>query len=185
MEAISRALTEGSLAAPAAASRRQALEAWACCAAVIGLCAFSGVLALASTSASSGDWSFSLLAVPIAITSAALGVLVRLRARNVVGWMLLANGLTLASLALATPYAYYAGVSHPGSLPGANWAALWSEIGWPGIYVLLMAIAFVFPDGHLPSRRWRRVALATVVSYVGLDSASPSTRGTSTRPLST
>ena len=122
MEAISRALTEGSLAAPAAASRRQALEAWACCAAVIGLCAFSAVLALASTSASSGDWSFSLLVIPIAVTSAALGVLVRLRRPdNLVGWLLLANGLSLASLSLAWPYAYYGGVSHPGSLPGANW----------------------------------------------------------------
>ena len=108
--------------------------------------------------------------IPIAVTSAALGVLVRLRRPdNLVGWLLLANGLSLASLSLAWPYAYYGGVSHPGSLPGASWAALWTEIGWPGLYVLLMAIAFVFPDGRLPSRRWRWVAIATVVSYVGLE----------------
>ncbi len=170
MEAISRAVTEETLAPAAAASRRQALGAWACFGAVIGICAFSAVLALASTSGSSGDWGFSLLVIPIAVTSAALGVLVRLRRPdNLVGWLLLANGLSLASLSLAWPYAYYGGVSHPGSLPGASWAALWNEIGWPGIYVFLMAIALVFPDGHLPSRRWRWVAIATVVSYLGLE----------------
>src|SRR5947208_1594981 len=34
--------------------------------------------------------------------------------------------------------------------------------------ICFAAIAFVFPDGHLPSRRWRRAALASFVSYVGL-----------------
>ena len=170
MEAISRAVTQESLVAAAPAGRRQAIEAWACFGAVVGVCALSAALALASTSASSGDWGFSLLVIPIAVTSAALGVLVRLRRPdNVIGWLLLANGLSLASLSLAWPYAYYGAVSHPGSLPGASWAALWNEIGWPGIYVFLMAIAFVFPDGHLPSRRWRWVAIATLISYVGLE----------------
>jgi signal transduction histidine kinase len=42
-------------------------------------------------------------------------------------------------------------------------------VGWPGLYVFLMAIAFVFPDGRLPSPRWRWVAIATVVSYLGLE----------------
>jgi two-component system, NarL family, sensor kinase len=170
MEAISRAVTEGSTAAPAPASRRQASEAWACLAGIVAICAFSAVLALDSLSAPSSDSGFSLLAIPIAIVSAALGVLVRLRRPdNLVGWLLLANGLSLASLSLAWPYAYYGGVSHPGTLPGAGWAALWSEVGWPGLYVFLMAIAFVFPDGRLPSPRWRWVAIATVVSYLGLE----------------
>jgi two-component system NarL family sensor kinase len=170
MEAISRAVTKGSLAAPAPASRRQAIEAWALLAVVVAVCAFSAVLALDSISVRGADSGFSVLVIPIAITSAALGVLVRLRRPdNLVGWLLLANGLSLATLALAWPYAYYGGVSHPGSLPGASWAALWSEIGWPGLYVFLMAIAFVFPDGHLPSPRWRKVIVATVISYIGLE----------------
>lgn len=170
MEAISRAVTEGSAAAPAPVSRRQAIEAWSCFAATVAVCAFSAVLAFDSLSAPSSDSGFSVLVIPIAITSAALGVLVRLRRPdNLVGWLLLANGLSLASLSLAWPYAYYAGVSHPGTLPGAGWAALWSEVGWPGLYVFLMALAFVFPDGRLPSPGWRWVAIATVVSYVGLE----------------
>jgi len=170
MEAISRVATEGSLAAPAPASRRQAVEAWASFGAVIAVCAFSAVLAAGSLSVPHSDSGFSLLVIPIAITSAALGVLVRLRRPdNLVGWLLLANGLALASLSLAWPYAYYGGISHPGSLPGASWAALWSQAGWPALYVFLMAIAFVFPDGRLPSPRWRWVAIATVITYLGLE----------------
>jgi two-component system NarL family sensor kinase len=170
MEAISRGVTQGSRAASNPASRRQAIGAWACFAVIAAVCTFSAVLALASTSGGSGDWGFSLLVIPIAITSTSLGLLVRLRRPgNVVGWLLLANGLSLACLSLAWPYAYYGGVSHPGSLPGPGWAALWNQIGWPGIYVFLMAIAFVFPDGHLPSPRWRKVIVATVISYVGLE----------------
>ena len=160
----------GSLAAPARASRRQAIEAWAGLAAIVAICAFSAVLAGGSVSAPHSDSGFSLLVIPVAITSAALGALIRLRRPdNLVGWLLLANALTLAVLGLAWPYAYYAGISHPGRLPGAGWAAMWSEMGWPGIYVFLMAIAFVFPDGHLPSRRWRKVIAATVLSYIGLE----------------
>ncbi len=170
MEAISRAVAEGSLATPANASRRQAIEAWVGLALIVAICAFSAVLAADSLSAPHSDSGFSLLVIPIAITSAALGVLVRLRRPdNLVGWLLLANGLTLATLGLAWPYAYYGAISHPGSLPGPGWAAMWSEMGWPGIYVFLMAIAFVFPDGRLPSQRWRKVIAATVLSYLGLE----------------
>jgi signal transduction histidine kinase len=170
MAAISGTLTERLHQEPARAGRGQAIGVWSCFAAIVGVSALSVALALAASSTSGGDWGFSLLVIPIAITSAGLGVLVQLRrSDNVVGWLLLANGLTLASLALAWPYAYYGGVSHPGSLPGVGWAALWSEAGWPGLYVFLMAIAFVFPDGRLPSPRWRWVAIATVATYVGLE----------------
>ena len=137
----------------------------------MAVCSFSAVLALDSISVKHSDSGFSLLVIPIAITSAALGVLVRLRRpANLVGWLLLADGVSLASLSLAWPYAYYGGVSHPGGLPGAGWAAgCWSQTGWPGLYVFLMAIAFVFPDGRLPSPRWRKVIVATVISYIGLE----------------
>src|SRR5512133_1741587 len=110
MEAISRVVTEGSLAAPGPASRRQVFTAWAALAAVVAVCAFSAVLTVDSLSADNGDAGFSLLVIPIAVTSAALGVLVRLRRPdNVVGLLLMANGLSLATLSVAWPYAYYGG----------------------------------------------------------------------------
>jgi two-component system NarL family sensor kinase len=184
MEAISKPVTEGSLAGPAPASRRQAIEGWALLAVTVGVCAASAVLAIDTISAPNSDSGFSLLVVPIAITSAALGLLVRLRRPDsLVGWLLLANALALASLSLAWPYAYYGGISHPGSLPGASWAALWSQAGWPALYVFLMAIAFVFPNGRLPSPRWRLVAIGTAIAYLGLELSFALTPGDFDAPL--
>ncbi len=169
MEAISKAVREPEAAVPAGASRRQEIGAWACFAAVAGICGFAIAL-IAALPLHGSDGGFSILVVPIALTSAGLGVLVRLRRpENLIGWLLLANGGVLATLALATPYAYYGEISHPGSLPGAEWATLWKAIDWPGLYVGLMAIAFVFPDGHLPSPRWRKVVIATAIAYLGLE----------------
>lgn len=148
---------------------RWMIATWGCFSAIAGGSVLAASLALAASSATEGDRAFSLLLVPIAITSAALGVLLRRgRPDNRIGWLLLANGAALASLALAWPYAYYGGVSHPDSLPGVGWATLWSAIGWPGLYVFPIAIAFVFPDGRLPTPRWRWVAIGAAASYVGL-----------------
>ncbi len=169
MEAISRAVSEQRSAAAVDAERRRPIGAWACFGAVVAVCGFALALVTAIPLDES-DGGFSVLVVPIALTSAALGVLVRLRRpENRVGWLLLANGLVLAALALGGPYAYYAAIAHPGALPGAEWATLWHAIDWPGVYVGLMAIAFVFPDGHLPSPRWRGIVMATVVAYAGLE----------------
>jgi two-component system NarL family sensor kinase len=168
MEAISKAVTHGRLAGSTAGGRRHAIGAWGCFALAVAMCAFAVVLdARVPTNAFESDFDRAIM--PLVLTNAALGLLVCLRRPgNRVGWLLLANGLVLASIALATPYGYYGAVSHPGSLPAANWAVLWNAINWPGLYVCLMAIAFVFPDGHLPSPRWRWVAVATVASYAGL-----------------
>ena len=47
------------------------------------------------------------------------------------------------------------GAGAPEALPGAEWAVLWSERGWPTLFICVTAIALVFPDGRLPSPRWR------------------------------
>ena len=58
--------------------------------------------------------------------------------------------------------------SSPGRCPAADWAVLWSERGWPSLFVCVTAIAFVFPDGRLPSPRWRRIATVAVASFLSL-----------------
>jgi hypothetical protein len=81
------------------------------------------------------------------------------RSRNAIGWILLSDGLLWMVLAVIDSYNLY-GIARPGSVPfhvtvgalGNTW--LWvPTVGLLGIYLLLL-----FPDGKLPSRRWRSVA---------------------------
>jgi hypothetical protein len=87
--------------------------------------------------------------------------------RNPIGWICLADGLLWMIISVTDSYFVY-GVARPGSVPfpvaigtiGDQW--LWvPTIGLLGIYLLLL-----FPDGRLPSRRWRPLALFSAVTIV-------------------
>ena len=109
-------------------------------------------------------WQWALGAgVMLASTGVGLLVTVR-RPGHPIGWLLLANAFLLATFAVAEPYAAYALQEQPGALPGPEWAVLWDQSAWPLLFAVLIAIAFVFPDGRLPSPRWRRVAFAATAS---------------------
>jgi uncharacterized membrane protein YhdT len=96
----------------------------------------------------------SFLAFPL------VGALIALRyPRNPIGWILLADGLLWMLLGVIDSYYRY-GVANPGAVPypvaigtlANQW--LWMPtVGLLGIYLLLL-----FPDGRLPSRRWRPLA---------------------------
>ena len=75
--------------------------------------------------------------------------------RNRIAWILLLGPLALTvqvPLALAL---------------GKGWALQMDRATWPLLYAWPIAIAFIFPTGRLPSRRWRWVAYAAVVSFCG------------------
>ena len=87
-----------------------------------------------------------------------VGVLIASRRpKYAVGWLCLAIGL-LWMLSDTLDYSYY-GAARPGLVPFpvamagiSNW--LWVlAVGLLGTYILLL-----FPDGKLPSRRWRPLA---------------------------
>jgi signal transduction histidine kinase len=116
-----------------------------------------------------GDWTGDLVLFTAIVPAPLLaGLLITLRTDNVIGPLLLGHALMLALLGLAGPYAQYALIDEPGSLPGGRWAAVWVEIGWPTLYAGLVAVALVFPDGRLGPGRWRTVAVAAGISFVGL-----------------
>ena len=103
------------------------------------------------------------------LASTGVGLLLATRRReNPIGWLLLANGVIIAALGLAEAYADYAVLAHPGALPGASWGVLVSERAWPLLFAAITAIAWIFPDGRLPSARWRRYAIAGAISYAVL-----------------
>jgi signal transduction histidine kinase len=103
-------------------------------------------------------WLYPFVFCAVSIP-AAVGVLIATRRpRNPIGWILVLGALSLAPVLAASPYAWVALRAHPGSLPGGSWAALLSSL-WPVFFAWPLAVAFVFPDGRLPSPRWRPYAL--------------------------
>jgi hypothetical protein len=88
------------------------------------------------------------------------------RPRNPIGWIVLADGLVFNLNGTLDYYSDY-GIARPGSLPLVvgmatinNW--LWvPAVGLMGTFVFLL-----FPDGWLPSRRWRPVAWLSGLTIV-------------------
>jgi hypothetical protein len=53
----------------------------------------------------------------------------------------------------------------PGSLPAADVVGQLGSVAWPASYMFLGLLLLLFPDGRLPSSRWRPVALIFVGSW--------------------
>lgn len=112
---------------------------------------------------------FSFLIFLVAFSS--VGALVALRLpRNPIGWLMLLAGLSYAFGGFAVSYAESVAPG-PSSLAGRLlvWPSTWVwniGIGLGGVFLLLL-----FPNGHLPSRRWKPVAWAGAIG-LGLLSAS-------------
>ncbi|MBA2331342.1 MAG: hypothetical protein H0V94_00940 [Actinobacteria bacterium] len=109
------------------------------------------------------EWLYPFLVAAVSVPAGVGASIVARRSRNSIGWILVAGALSLAVVLAATPYAWVALEARPGSLPAGRWAALLSSF-WPVFFAWPLAIAFVFPDGRLPSRRWRPLALFAAVS---------------------
>jgi signal transduction histidine kinase len=121
------------------------------------------------------DWGVSGSASDIAfilmVTSFPLvGLLItRQQPRNRIGWLLLAIGWAWA---WTTPIDLYVGwglIHDPGSLPGAHAMQAFIAGSWlPPIGLMGIFLILLFPDGRLPSPRWRPLAwLSAAVIVVG------------------
>jgi hypothetical protein len=88
-----------------------------------------------------------------------LGALVAARRpRNPIGWLLLADGFLWTLSGTMTLYAIY-GVARPGSVPFPVMVASINEGLWvPAVGLLGTYVFLLFPDGGLPSGRWRPLA---------------------------
>jgi hypothetical protein len=96
----------------------------------------------------------------IAVGFSTLGAVVapRFPPNNPVGWLFCSLGLVAAVLLFGGEYAYYSLVARPGSLPGAEefaWVVSWLWVPHSGLFAFL---GLLFPDGRLPTLRWRPFA---------------------------
>jgi hypothetical protein len=108
------------------------------------------------------------------LTFPAVGLfIVSRQPRNAIGWVMVGLGVCFVMADLLRAYAHFGLIESPDSLPGADWAlalqlhAWVAGVGLPGTFLILL-----FPDGRLPSPRWKPwaylSALALVLSYVAL-----------------
>ncbi len=88
------------------------------------------------------------------------------RPENPIGWMFCLIGLPSVGEFFATEYAFYALVTQPGALPGGVWIA-WSRL-WTAtlIWALMFFVLLLFPNGRLPSPRWRPFAWGAAATFV-------------------
>ena len=99
------------------------------------------------------------------------------RPGNAVGWIFAAISLLAVAGALGEEYAAYGSTTRPGSLPWPVLAGWFSSWAWnPTIGLALVFTPLLFPDGRLPSPRWRLVAWlagATTVALSALGALAP------------
>ena len=105
-----------------------------------------------------GDLSYGL-DVLVNIFVPIIGVvLATRRPKSPIGWMFLIAGFFLGLGSFTQQYALRGLIVEPGSLPlvyGVAWVANWS---WAIPIGVLPLLFLLFPDGRLPSERWRWVA---------------------------
>jgi hypothetical protein len=136
---------------------------------VVVLVLFIGAVPLAGLAHQSLNAAGGSLPVWVTAPFALVGlVLAWRRPANPVGWIMLAGAFFFA---LSEDASYYAvadyGLRH-GDLPLGG-VALFAQPGWAPAIVLLGLLVLVFPDGRLPSSRWRwlvRVYIAVAALWV-------------------
>jgi signal transduction histidine kinase len=132
---------------------------------------------LQATSTEGNGPFFVVMFSAFAAAAATAGtVIITRQPRNTIGWLLLAIPVCAAFALMAGDYATYALVTAPGSLPvgtAAAWIDRWAIVPMLCLPILLFLL---FPDGRVPSGRWRPVlwlALAAPALTTALFALTP------------
>jgi len=130
--------------------------------------AYVVLMALPRTTALPELYGLPGMGVITGVVFTSLGVAIANRQpRNGVGWIFLVCGTFITFLEPASQYGWYALVERDGTLPGGEWAIWLTQLAFPlGMGPILTYAVLVFPNGQLPSPRWRPVAWYTVSALV-------------------
>jgi len=109
----------------------------------------------------------AILAAGVLMYAASGRLIASRRPDNAIGWLLGSIGLAVATSMFAEQYALYGIATAPGAVPAAKAVGCLASVGAFATVLLLFCIVLLFPDGHLPSPRWRPVLWAMVVVFAG------------------
>jgi hypothetical protein len=135
------------------------------CAISLALVVLGLLLGAANRSVENEIEPYTVNLVVAALAFSTVGALVASRQRkNPIGWLLLGVGILYATELFAGNYLVYTLDTDPGSLPGKPLAAWLTSWVWIAGGSLVLFVFLYFPDGRLPSPRWRPVAWLVLLS---------------------
>src|SRR5215211_2830241 len=175
-------VTEGTMGQDSAAGRRRSRAAsWlAWSLVVLSVALLLGGIALALTAGfgaaveltygSEAELDSAILNLATVLTFSVVGAIIASRQhRNAIGWIFCGMGLVVGLNVLARGYIESWLASGWGSRSLAETAAWSSSWAWtPLVVVPTTFLLLLFPDGRLPSPRWRPVAWCAAIGLIGL-----------------
>ena len=151
--------------------RAAAWLAWSMCATSLALTALSLLLRVLNVSRLDVPlYPYWLENVLFAVGFSTVGAVIASRSspKNPIGWLFCAIGLSFGVIHFSAEYAIYALLVQPATLVGGQAAAWILSWAWVLAVGLIVFLALLFPDGHLPSRRWRWFAwLSLLLIFTG------------------
>ncbi|GAA0852270.1 hypothetical protein GCM10009525_79970 [Streptosporangium amethystogenes subsp. fukuiense] len=121
---------------------------------------------LVELSASTWREDFITLDPTVFLFPAAGAFLITRRPRLLVPWLLWTSGVVGGVYYLVYSATHWFYLTDPGGItPYLGWLALWLWLWHVPVFISLLPL--LFPDGRLPSRRWRPVLYANLVLMVG------------------
>ena len=111
--------------------------------------------------------AYAFLAVAVLVYAVTGRLIASRLPGNAIGWLLCLIGLSLVASMFTEQYAVYGLATAPGTMPAARLLGWLSGTLSAAAVVLLFFLVLLFPDGRLPSRRWRPVLWAMFAFVVG------------------
>src|SRR5215204_5729036 len=144
-------------------SRGTSWLAWSLCALSLALTTLTFLLIALSLGQNAPIFFYWLEPATIAVGYSVIGAIIASRLpKHPIGWICCAIGFMGAVEHFSSEYAIYALVAHQQALAGGKVMLWMSNWVWILMFGLIVYLILLFPNGRLPSGRWRPFAWLSV-----------------------